>query len=215
MIPSEHVPQSFGRAFALGVAAIAFTLCIGLPGTGRSAAIRGPFVAGEDPQAQHLNQDQQMQSGGLRDPERDRERPETRRRARLTLSPASVTLAPGDELRMRLIVVGARDLLRLPATLRYDPRVLRVVSVSAGAAWQGSAAPALMYDSSRPGELVVGLARLGRDAEPLAAGGDVLRVTFEAIAPGESDICLERYALLGKGGRSQEVEVEPAKVSIQ
>jgi hypothetical protein len=215
MIPSERVPQNLGRVLATGVAGVVFALGIGLPGTGNSATFYGTTMVENESRAQPAEIDQQSQSGGLRDPERDRERPENRRQARLTLSPASATLAPGDELQMRLTVAGARGLLRLPATLRYDPRLLRVVSVSAGAAWQGSAPPTLMYDTSRPGELVVGLARLGRDADPLATGGEVLRVTFEAMVPGESEISLERYALLGKGGRSQEVEAKPAKVSIQ
>jgi hypothetical protein len=215
MIPSERVSQNLGRALAIGVASIVFAVSICLPGTGQSAEIDAAMPVGIHSRAQHADHDQQAQSGGLRDPERDRERPEKRRQARLTLSPPSATLAPGGELQMRLIVVGARELLRLPATLRYDPSLLRVVSVSPGSAWRGGVPPTLMYDSSRPGELVVGLARLGRDADPLVTDGEVLRVTFEAVAPGDSDIRLERYALLGKGGRSQEVEAKQAKVSIQ
>jgi hypothetical protein len=72
-----------------------------------------------------------------------------------------------------------------------------------------------MFDTSRAGRIVVGLARMGRDAQPLTGGGEVLRITFEALAGGESDIDLERFALLGRGARSQKVMARAAKVSVQ
>ena len=131
------------------------------------------------------------------------------------LSPAVSVGAPGEELRVRLFVVGARELLRLPATLHYDPQVVRVVSVRAGSAWKSGGKPTLMYDTSRPGELVVGLARLGREVTPITGGGEILQITFEAVAPGDTELALKRFALLGRGTQSQSVEARPAMVSVQ
>ena len=76
-------------------------------------------------------------------------------------------------------------------------------------------APTLMYDTSHPGELIVGLARLGHEVTPITGFGELLRVTFEAVAPGDTELTLKRFALLGRRAQSQRVEARPAKVSVQ
>jgi hypothetical protein len=191
----------------------ALVLC--LPLTGQTAAMSGTEPSPAAAQEQQAAQTQQEQATGLHDPDRIRERPEKRGRAQLMLSPATSEVAPGDELIVRLLVTGARDLLRLPATLHYDPSVVRVVSVRTGSAWEKGTAPTLRYDTSRPGELVVGLARLGREATPITGGGELLRITFEAVAPGSTELTLTRFALLGRRAQSQSVDARPAKVSVQ
>jgi hypothetical protein len=131
------------------------------------------------------------------------------------LSPAASEVSRGDELSVRLLVAGARNLLRLPVTLHYDPSVVRVLSVRVGSAWEKGAAPTLLYDTSRPGELVVGLARLGSEVKPVTGGGELLRIKFEAVAPGETDLILKRFALLGRRAQSQSVDVRPARVLVR
>ena len=214
MKSSKYASRPVER-LGLGIAGLIFALGLCLPATGQPAPVSGTTISQDMALVQHAAQTQQSQSGGLRDPERDRDRPERRGQAQLMLSPEAATVAPGDEVSMRLLVVGAQELLRLPVTLRYDPQVVRVVSVHVGSAWKGGTAPTLMYDTSRPGKLVVGLARLGREATPITGAGEVLRITFEAVAPGETELGLERYALLGRRARSQVVAAKPAKVSVQ
>ena len=191
----------------------ALVLC--LPTAGHSAAIPCTALSPAAVQEQQAAQDQQEQAGGLHDSERNLDRREKSGRARLMLSPATSDVAPGDELSVQLLVVGARDLLRLPATLHYDPLVVRVLSVRAGSAWEGGSAPTLMYDTSRPGKLVVGLARLGREVTPITGAGELLRITFEAVAPGNTELTLKRFALLGRRAQTQRVDARPAQVSVQ
>ena len=213
MTSSNSAFRTVRRRVAVAVVILALGLC--LPATGHSAATSSASISQAGGQGQPATQTGQAQSGGLHDPERDRDRNKERDRALLVLSPATTVVAPGDELLVRLRVMGARELLRLPATLHYDPEVVRITSVRAGSAWEGGAAPTLMYDTSHPGELVVGLARLGREVTPITGAGEILQVTFEAIAPGDTELTLKRFALLGHGGESQRAEVRPAKVSVQ
>lgn len=199
----------------LVIAGVICALVLCLPAKGHSSATPGPVSAAATVQDQQVDQAQQEQAAGLHVPERGRDRPDRRDRARLTLSPATTVAAPGDELIVQLLVVGAQNLLKLPATLHYDPLVVRVVSVRAGSAWARGAAPTLMYDTSHPGELVVGLARLGREVSPVTGDGELLRITFEAVAPGDTELTLKRFALLGRRAESQHVNARSAKVSVQ
>ena len=197
------------------IAGVVCGLVLCLPTTGHSAAIPGTAFTLAAVQEQQAAQAQQEQAGGLHDPEHSRDRREKSGRAQLMLSPATSDMAPGDELSVQLLVVGAQDLLRLPATLHYDPSIVRVLSVRAGSAWGKGSAPTLMYDTSRPGELVVGLARLGREVTPITGAGELLRITFEAVAPGNTELTLKRFALLGRRAQSQRVDARSAKVSVQ
>lgn len=185
------------------------------PAVRHSAAMSPGAPSSASAREQQAAQTQQEQATGLHDPDRGRERPERRDRARLMLSPAASEVAPGDEFSVRLLVAGAQNLLRLPLTLHFDPSVVRVSSVRVGSAWATGAAPTLLYDTSRPGELVVGLARLGREVTPVTGGGELLRITFEAVAPGETDLILKRFALLGHRAQSQSVDVRPARVLVR
>ncbi len=200
---------------ALAVAGVIFALGLCLPSTGHSAAISSASISPAEDQQQQATQAEQVQGGGPHDPGRSRDRHQERDRALLMLSPATAIVAPGDELSVRLLVLGARELLRLPATLHYDPQVVRIISVRAGSAWKKGTAPTLMYDTSHPGELVVGLARLGREVIPITGFGELLQVTFEAVAPGDTELTLKRFALLGRRAQSQRVEARSAKVSVQ
>jgi len=197
------------------VAGVVCALVLCLPTAGHSAAIPCTALAPAPVQEQQAVQDPEEQAGAPHAPERSRDRREKSGRARLILSPATSDVAPGDELSVQLLVVGAQGLLRLPVTLHYDPLVVRVLSVRAGSAWERGSPPTLMYDTSHPGKLVVGVARLGREVTPISGAGELLRIAFEAVAPGNTELTLKRFALLGRRAQTQRVDARPAKVSVQ
>jgi hypothetical protein len=211
---SNNAFRTYGRPLVIAGVVCALLLCLLATGYSAAASSIG-LSAVTDQEEQQAEQTQQEQAAGLHDPDRDRDRREKLGRAQLMLSPATSEIAPGDELSVRLLVVGAQGLLRLPATLHYDPLVVRVLSVRAGSAWEKGATPTLLYDTSRPGVLVVGLARLGREVSPITGGGELLRITFEAVAPGNTDLTLKRFALLGRRAQSQDVDARQAKVSVR
>lgn len=162
-------------------------------------------------------QDDGQQSGKTRDREllRNRPRQDEDDGAKLFLRPAIAIAAPGELVSMGLVVRGAQDVSRVPVTIRFDPAVLRVASVRVGRAWQDGPPPALLHDASSPGVVVIGIARLGRDAPAIPAEGELVRVTFEALAAGSTTLELERFALLGASSRAQSVEATPGRVVVR
>jgi hypothetical protein len=76
----------------------------------------------------------------------------------------------------------------VPFYLTYDPEVLLAVSCSEGTFMSADgAATTFLSDITRPGEIIVGLSRLGRETG--ADGGGVLAtVLFRAVNPGESEL---------------------------
>lgn len=133
----------------------------------------------------------------------------------LALVPSRQAAAPGTTVGLTLVVLGARGVARLPVTVRYDPGLLELLEVKAGAAWQKGPAPVLLHDASRPGELVVGLARLGRSPLAIQGTAELLELTFRALSPGEGQLRLERFALVGPGNQTQTARAQPARVVVR
>ena len=137
-----------------------------------------------------------------------------RRGAVLVLSPATQSVRLGSSVKLSLTVLGARGLTRLPATLLYDPAILRFVELRAGPAWSGGPAPVVLHDVTTPGRLVVGVAQLGNPSAGISGTGELLRLTFEAIAAGSTDLRLERFALIGPGANVQPAEARTATLIV-
>lgn len=143
-------------------------------------------------------------------------RPEAARdEAVLLLTPARRTLEVGDRLRLSVSAVNLRSLSRLPLTLVYDPQVLRFGGIEAGRLWTQGPEPVLLSDASRPGRVVIGVAQLGDDAVPLSGRGVLVDLHFEAIARGETELSLDRFALLGPDGKTQPSRARTAVVTVR
>ncbi len=135
--------------------------------------------------------------------------------ATLLLTPANLVVEPGRRIRVTLSILGAADLRRLPLTLRFDPAVVGVVDVRLGSAWSDRQPPVLLHDSSRPGELVVGLGLLARDESGIRGSGELLDIELEALAPGSADLILERFAAIGAGAKPQPVSAVTASITVR
>ncbi len=119
------------------------------------------------------------------------------------LAPISVTLGSpangvkvGSTFSVPLTVDAHEPISHLPATLTYDPQHLAVVGVERGAFFGGPASSSLMTDSSVPGRLVVGASRLG-GIPGVTGRGELLRITFKALASGPTSIRFQTVKALG------------------
>jgi hypothetical protein len=112
-------------------------------------------------------------------------------------------------------VLGANDLRRLPVTIRFDPEVVELVSVDLGAAWDDRPEPVFLHDSSRPGELVVGLAQLNRNDPGLFGFAEVLELEFRAIGRGTAGLVLDRFAAVTGGATRREVTALATEIVVR
>lgn len=133
--------------------------------------------------------------------------------ATLMLTPSNAVATAGGHVRISLSVLGASPIGRLPVTIRFDPEILDFAGVELGAAWNGRPRPLLLYDASRPGELVIGLAQLGPGGG--AGDGDLLDLTFHARRGGSAELWLERFAVIGSGSKVQAAQARGATVTIR
>jgi len=133
----------------------------------------------------------------------------------LMLTPTRLETSVGSIIRLSLSVLGSRDLRRLPVTVRFDPRVVEVVSVKLGNAWNDRSEPVLLYDSSRPGELVIGLALLNRDEVGVSGTAELLELEFRAIGRGNASLILDRFAAISAGSNADELTPITAEVIVR
>ena len=133
----------------------------------------------------------------------------------LLLTPSRLEVAVGSRVRLTLSVLGADDLRRLPVTIRFDPEVVELVSVSLGTAWEDRPAPVFLHDSSRPGELVVGLAQLNRNDPGIFGVAEVLELEFRAIGRGTAELVLDRFAAITGDTPTREATALVTKIVVR
>jgi hypothetical protein len=135
--------------------------------------------------------------------------------AMLLLTPSHLEVEPGARLRLVLSVIGAEDLRRLPATVRFDPAVLEPVDVRPGSAWRDGPPPLLLYDAGRPGDLVIGLALLDRQQPGVSGSAELLELEFRAVGRGNAALRIERFAALGAGGLAQVMRAAAPEIVVR
>jgi len=131
----------------------------------------------------------------------------------LMLTPSNAVATAGGRVRISLSVLGAAPIGRLPVTVRFDPEILELAGVELGPAWDGRPPPLLLYDASRLGELVIGLAQLGLGGG--AGNGDLLDLEFHARRIGSASLWLERFAVIGSGSKIQAAQARGATVTVR
>ncbi|HEX2224659.1 MAG TPA: cohesin domain-containing protein [Thermoanaerobaculia bacterium] len=106
---------------------------------------------------------------------------------RLRLAADRPSVAPGDTFEVRLEAEALREVSHLPLTLSFDPAVLAVEKVEAGEFLGGSDVAQALADTSKSGELVLGLSRLGQ-VPGVKGEGTLVRITFRALQEGAAEI---------------------------
>lgn len=135
--------------------------------------------------------------------------------ATLLLTPSRLQLQQGQRVRLTLSVLGAEDLRRLPATLRFDPEVLELAAVRLGNVWDDAPQPILLHDVSRPGEVTIGLGLLDKNAPGVSGSAELLEFEFVALGTGDAALRIERFAAIGPGSKPQPTTAVAAQIVVQ
>jgi general secretion pathway protein D len=143
--------------------------------------------------------------------------------ARLTDSVVELDLATGqgdmrvgEKRQLALSVKTGAPVGLAVLTLRFDPHVLKVNSVTAGGIFANAkAAPAVTYSLDQNGMLLVSIASSAGSS--MSGEGVLLNLEFEAIASGDSLLAfdLANVHLVASDGRNLLLQVEPVKLTVK
>jgi general secretion pathway protein D len=124
--------------------------------------------------------DQQGQSGSASD--------EAVPTAVITLDPVSSVQTSGNEFTVNVTIASAMNVGHVPFYITYDPAVLQALSCTEGPFMSADGASTqFLSDVTTPGQIVVGISRLGRETG--AQGSGVLAtILFRAAGPGQSNL---------------------------
>jgi hypothetical protein len=134
----------------------------------------------------------------------------------LSFSPALGELRIGEKRQLALTVKTGAPLGLAVLTLRFDPHVLKVNSVTPGALFANArTAPALTQSIDPSGMLLVSLVPAVGSA--VNGEGVLLNLEFEAVAAGDSLLAfdLANVHLVASDGRNILLAVEPVKLTVK
>lgn len=136
--------------------------------------------------------------------------------AELRLVPESQQMRVGEKRRLMLFLKTDAPLNLATATLRFDPRVVAVRSVSKGALFgEKTAAPAMMQSIDPQGALLVSLTP-GTGAPAFSGEGVMLFIEVEALAAGESAVSfdLDKVKFIAADARAVKAQVVHSKLKV-
>jgi general secretion pathway protein D len=134
----------------------------------------------------------------------------------LSLSPDQSEMRVGEKRQLALAVRTAEQLGLAVLTLRFDPHVVKINSVTAGGLFaKAKTAPTLTQSVDQNGMLLVSLTPAA--GSPLSGEGALLNIEFEAIAAGDSSLAfdLANVHLVASDGHSILLQVEPVKLTVK
>jgi general secretion pathway protein D len=134
----------------------------------------------------------------------------------LSLSPGQSEMRVGEKRQLALGVRTGAPLGLAVLTLRFDPRVTKINSVTAGALFANAkTAPALTQSMDQSGMLLVSLAPAA--GSPVSGEGVLLNIEFEALAGGDSLLAfdLANVHLVASDGRNILLQAEPVKLTVK
>jgi general secretion pathway protein D len=122
----------------------------------------------------------------------------------------------GEKRQLALSVKTGAPVGLAVLTLRFDPKVLKVNSVTVGGIFTNAkAAPAVTYSLDQNGMLLVSIAPGAGSS--MSGEGVLLNLEFEAIAGGDSLLAfdLANVHLVASDGRNLLLQVEPVKLTVK
>ncbi|HMG76874.1 MAG TPA: secretin N-terminal domain-containing protein [Pyrinomonadaceae bacterium] len=134
----------------------------------------------------------------------------------LSLSPDQSEMRIGEKRQIALAVRTGEKLGLAVLTLRFDPHVVKINSVTAGGLFANAkSAPTLTQSIDQNGMLLVSLTPAA--GSPLSGEGALLNIEFEAIAAGDSSLAfdLANVHLVASDGRNILLQVEPVKLTVK
>ncbi len=133
----------------------------------------------------------------------------------LSLLPAGKVVAPGQVVKVSVLLQEARGVTSVPFHVQFNPEVLQYVGAQEGSLFESSSLQPILMASvnpDRPGNLAVGLA-LVESSGLLNASGTILVLEFRALGIGRSDLIFDRASV--RGPTSREMPLRLANAAIQ
>jgi general secretion pathway protein D len=134
----------------------------------------------------------------------------------VSLSPDKSELKVGDKQQLQLQVKSDAPLGMAIATLRFDPKVLRVVSISMGDLFANAKTPpALTQSVDEHGMILVSITPASGAA--VTANGGIIKIDVEALAAGDSTLAfdLSNVHMIASDGRPLLLQIEPVKLTVK
>ena len=134
----------------------------------------------------------------------------------LSLTPEQGEMRVGEKRQFTVQVRTGAPLGLAVLTLRFDPQVIKVNSVTAGSIFANAkTAPTLTQSVDKNGMLLVSLAVAA--GFPVSGEGSLLNIEFQAIAGGDSSLAfdLANMHLVASDGRTVLLQVEPIKLTVK
>jgi general secretion pathway protein D len=134
----------------------------------------------------------------------------------LSLNPGQGEMRVGEKRQFTVQVKSGAPLGLAVLTLRFDPQVIKVNSVTAGSIFaDAKTAPALTQSVDKNGMLLVSLAAAA--GSPVSGEGSLLNIEFESIAGGDSLLAfdLANIHLVASDGRPVLLQIEPVKLTVK
>jgi len=134
----------------------------------------------------------------------------------LSLAPDQSEMKIGEKRQLAVQVRTGAPLGLAVLTLRFDPQVIKINSVTAGSLFTNAkATPNLTQSVDKNGMLLVSL--VAAAGTPISGEGALLNIEFEAIAGGDSGLAfdLANIHLVASDGRNVLLSVEPIKLTVK
>lgn len=114
----------------------------------------------------------------------------------LSFDPPTIAAATNQTFSVNVTLLGGQDVFSVPAQITFDPKLLQLVSVSnAGALSQDGQSVALVHREDQQAGTVQVTATRPPGAQGVAVNGAVFTLTFQAKAPGQGTLAINRAML--------------------
>jgi len=134
----------------------------------------------------------------------------------VSLAPDKSELKVGDKQQLQLRVKSDAPLGMAIATLRFDPKVLKVTSISMGDLFANAKAPPVLTQSvDEHGMVLMSIAPAS--GTPVTANGGIINIDVEAVAPGDSTLAfdLSNVHVVAGDGRPLLLQIDPVKLTVK
>jgi general secretion pathway protein D len=134
----------------------------------------------------------------------------------LSLGPATSELRVGEKRQLAVEVKSDAPLGMAVLTLRFDPKVIKINSVSAGSVFANAkTAPTITQTIDEHGMLLVSLTPAA--GSPVTAEGALINIDLEGVGAGDSGLTfdLANVHLVASDGRNTLLQIEPIKLTVK
>jgi hypothetical protein len=134
----------------------------------------------------------------------------------VSLTPGKSELKVGDKQQLQLRVKSEAPLGLALVTLRFDPKVLKVNSISMGDLFANAKTPPTLTQSiDSHGMILISLTPAAGSA--VTADGAIFNIDVEALAAGDSTLAfdLSNVNIVAIDGRPLLLQIEPVKLTVK